>query len=1221
VARSDLRCSRSASRTPPPPTARPFGALTLIKDAQIAAAANVVPNLTINGNISGNGTILKGGVTLYVNSDNSSTFKGGYVDQSGTTFFGTFEGNVATLSDTPGSIPGLVATSDLGTGNTLIQPGTAIQYNSTSNVAAGAGSIDLRSNAMANYGILRMAADAPLSSFKVLIGNLGGPQDSSYFGLAGGNGFNGGGKNAGSAIIALNTVSTQALDMSKIGDGTVFLGSTQNGVGLNGSYNAATLGAGAGNAYRLGAGGSTLYVSSDLVNSNVLTNRPIGGTSLIVGLPHSGLNGDNISGANGRGQVVLMTANNYEGSTTVNRLSTLEFRGSLTTSGFDTWGTLTAGGLGGTFLDPAGSANFAPVTLRNTSELRFDNSTGLLATGKLEGYGGQGRWDDDTAIALNNSTIRLIGNRDIEVTETVGDVTVAKFGQFAVQRDLLNRTATLVIGGGIGTDITRTTNQVANTLAISGNNGTLQINPVSGGQLGSDERIKLFGGTGANGLTALGGVTNGMVAPWMVNGTDSQFLTYTTDNGFVNAGFDGIRTGVIANGTVASTERTFINAASTINGAGALVLDTYALRIDNTLTFVNNTTAAATDRIRVQSGGIISTGTTSLVPGIDVGPVAKELNIFNSGTFTIGAAANSTVGTGAPGTTSATTGQITNATHIIKQGGGTLVIDSPQASFNGNYIVNQGSIQFRSATVQANLGTNTGTTTITNMNAGTGGLVVINNHGGNLQLRADTANTVFNLGMVIGEGNPYAVLNNDRAVGAANALSILTGGIRFGGSPGEQGQTLLINNAANNVSVQVNGPLVLSAATMEGAPAYNYIFTQQPNLTVLGQVTGGATLVHTGGSQLELGNVANGINNFTGGLVNVQGTTLVRGTATAAGAFPAVGSTITNGGIGSGDVTLYGGALNLLNSFDNTATRQKYWIGNNATGNSLIVNGQSTINVDRNTGGTGSNKHMAFKDLTIGSTTLGVTGGNTYVLEINGATNLTGTPLFSISSAPLLLNGAINDGSGTVAGTQGQAIIEGNTGDLWINGASSTFGGLYAGTAGTNGLGVVVNGGLLRFGDVNSENPTLNLNTMLRGSTIRVNPTGDIIFSGTGGATPLLTFANGQIQQLSTATQLSRFRVNSATITGTNIDNWLSSDSSGVIALNVSNANAMDLGAIGNGTYFLGAGAAASYTANSFDRRCRQPLPDRWWHEHSDHGFHLSLERRSPDRHRFCALW
>jgi PAS domain-containing protein len=61
----------------------------------------------------------------------AATFAGGYVNQGGTTFFGSFEGNVTALS----------TTANYGTGNALIQPGTAIQFNSTGNLAAVAADI------------------------------------------------------------------------------------------------------------------------------------------------------------------------------------------------------------------------------------------------------------------------------------------------------------------------------------------------------------------------------------------------------------------------------------------------------------------------------------------------------------------------------------------------------------------------------------------------------------------------------------------------------------------------------------------------------------------------------------------------------------------------------------------------------------------------------------------------------------------------------------------------------------------------------------------------------------------------------------------------------------------------------------------------------------------------------------------------------------------------
>jgi autotransporter-associated beta strand protein len=627
-----------------------FESLTMTKNAYLA----LDPSTTIYGAITGNGTLYKqNGGALFINSDNTANYKGGTVINGGTLFFGTFEGNVLTLNENT-----VTNKANLGSGNILVNPGSAIQFNTTGNLVSGwAGSLDLRSNAMANYGILRMAANAPLSDFNLLIGSTGGPQTTSFFGLEGGNGLNGTGKAGGGSIIALNTVYTQVIDLARIGDGTAFLGSTTNGVGQNGSYNAATLGAGAGNIYRLGAGGSTLYVSSDMASNNVLTDtRP--SASLVVGMPFSGLNVDNITGANGRGTVVLMTNNDFTGTTTVNRGSTLEFRGSLTTSSFDTWGLLTAGGLGGTFMDTAGIAPLAPVTLRSTSELRLDYATGLLATSKLEGYGGQGRWDDDTALSLNNSTLRLMGNRDIEVTETIGDLTVMKQGFLVPQRDLLNRTTTLVIGGGAGQDLVQATDVANNGLTIAGNNGSLQINPANAGQLGSDERLKLFSGTGADGITALGGITNGMVAPWIINGTDAQFLTYTADNGFVNAGFTGVRSGALGTTNV-PTERTFINAASSMVGGGGLALDTYALRLEGgDITFASGT-AAATDRIQIRSGGLIVNGARTIHTGISFGTAPQAAYIFNNNNLVIGNLA--TAG-------ASTTGQITNATHIRETG-------------------------------------------------------------------------------------------------------------------------------------------------------------------------------------------------------------------------------------------------------------------------------------------------------------------------------------------------------------------------------------------------------------------------------------------------------------------------------------------------------------------------------------------------------------------------
>jgi autotransporter-associated beta strand protein len=434
------------------------------------------------------------------------------------------------------------------------------------------------------------------------------------------------------------------------------------------------------------------------------------------------------------------------------------------------------------------------------------------------------------------------------------------------------------------------------------------------------------------------------------------------------------------------------------------------------------------------------------------------------------------------------------------------------------------------------------------------------------------ASTIFNVGLAIGEGNPYAQLLTDRSAGTASSIvTQMAGGIRFGGSPGEQGQTLYISSG-NSYTHQINGGIDFSAATMEGAPAYNFIRTDV-NATVLGKLTGGATFVKTGGSQIDFSNItgAGGINDNSGGIQLVQGTLLFRATGGAAVAFPTVNSVVTNGGIGSGTVTLNGGAMNFrYNIGTNGTAREKFWVGNNATGNSLIVNGASSIDVRRDSGSY-TNKHLAFKDLTIGSSSLTVGASETYVLEINGGTSLVGTPLFNVNNE-LLLNGAVSDGG------SGQAILKNGGGSLWLNSNASSFGGLYAGATSANGLGIVVNGGLLRFGDVGTENATaMNLDTMLRGSTIRINPNGGIFLTNPAN----INFGTGQVELLSSGSLMSLFRMSNSGFTQAYVQNALSSNSNGVIALQTSNANTFDLGLIGNGRSFLGATANSDYTAQT----------------------------------------
>jgi len=128
--------------------------------------------------------------------------------------------------------------------------------------------------------VLRLAANLTLDQVRLRTAGVGGtlPTTSNYDLTS---------TNPGGGVLALNTIYTQALDMSTLGDGTWFLGSTNNAIGANGSYDAATLLPGFNNTYRLGGGGATLFFGSN-GNANVITNTPSGAAAgLVVGAPMS----------------------------------------------------------------------------------------------------------------------------------------------------------------------------------------------------------------------------------------------------------------------------------------------------------------------------------------------------------------------------------------------------------------------------------------------------------------------------------------------------------------------------------------------------------------------------------------------------------------------------------------------------------------------------------------------------------------------------------------------------------------------------------------------------------------------------------------------------------------------------------------------------------------------------------------------------------------------
>ncbi|NBV34264.1 MAG: hypothetical protein EBR81_10895, partial [Proteobacteria bacterium] len=197
------------------------------------AALNVNQGfLTIDGNITGNGTVFKqGGNELDINTNSTgNTGTGGLVLAGGDTYFAGYQGVVRTLN----------TTAKAGQGTITIQPGARLFFSGTGNLNAGQ-LVDVRSN-LASYAVVGIADNSPITAYNLRAPFTGGPLAPTVGAFA--NSYVAA-PNTGSGVLAINSLYTQALDLSKIGDGTWFLGSTNNGEGMNGTFNGGTLGAGA----------------------------------------------------------------------------------------------------------------------------------------------------------------------------------------------------------------------------------------------------------------------------------------------------------------------------------------------------------------------------------------------------------------------------------------------------------------------------------------------------------------------------------------------------------------------------------------------------------------------------------------------------------------------------------------------------------------------------------------------------------------------------------------------------------------------------------------------------------------------------------------------------------------------------------------------------------------------------------------------------------------
>ena len=1120
-----------------------FRNLTATRNAYLS----INNDTTVTGTMTGTGTVYKqGGGSLFVGGDSGTTM-GGFVQNGGITFFGTRQAGLVTLSDT----------AKLTGGNILSTAYNGIQFNAASNVPTGwTGELDIRSR-LGAFGHVRIAGDFPLTAINLRVGGLGGAQDFTNSILSYSSNAAGLGRNPGTITVNLNAVYTQNLDLSKIGDGTAFLGSTQNLVGLRGTYNGSSLGVGAANTYRLGVGGDTLYFGSN-GNANVVTdkdNRNI--ANLLVGAIYSGINQfDNITGGYGRGTAVFLQDQNYTGSTVVNFNSTLEARGRLATTSAEVFGNLILGGLGGTVVKADNTGNViadANFKLRPNGMLRFDYATGILPVAQTEGTGGQGRWHDSAPITLDSATLSLIGNRDYEVTEKVGVVTVVGGSAFEVRRDASGRTATLELSGLI---------QAQDVGGKDGNNGVIRVfttmNPW--GLLGADERVKVTGGAAnissysfKTSTSTPVAITNGMLPPWITSREEVSFVTHIPELGFVNAGFDrnwASATTFSAN-SGATTERAIVNGASIVTTG--FTLSMYAMQLANSATLKSSLPAGGTATLQVLSGGIIfRSADNNTTPELSVNRIIAGDGITPGDLYISGRDANRsfTIGTT---TNPTTTGQLTSVRSLNYHGVANLDLNADQQTFTGNVIINSGNVLLR--TVQGSG---------TFAPAGTGDVIM--NARSIYYLRAG-GSVSFKNSLVIGLNNPRVEMQVDREGSAYGNTITHVGGLQFMGSSGEQGQALL-QNGGQAFRVAFNGALNLGPDGNNSNLAVNNGNYLTFNSIVTGTGSKSARLIKSLDGILELAVVANGsLNDWTGGLVNAGGTTLVRGATTNTGAtFATTLNQLQGGGLGNGAVTLYKGLLDLRYDAGTTGY-ERVSLGQAEGSVSLIVNGSAQLFISAGALNTSTNKLLSFKDLTIGGNyhldvRQGVANsGNGYALDIFGKTYLRGNATID-NNINMILNGEIDDNAG------GITLFKYWQGSLWINDANTNFSG-----------GLVANGNQsqessIRFGAYSSGANSGNALATLGSGQIRMNPNTVIhLESNTNITGSRQLFLSSAASHLAIAAlRPGTGNANGVNYTQSYLANLFTTSSSGVLALegNVTFTNALDQSAIGNGRMFLG---------------------------------------------------
>jgi autotransporter-associated beta strand protein len=927
------------------------GDITLTNHARVQTDAPAVFHGVIND--GGNGFTLNkiGGSDLSIAADNSATWTGGVVITGGTLLFGT-----RGLNDisSPGAtlVPiGLNTdntSANAGTGDIIVNLGSAIRLTSPANVLTQFG------QEVRIYG----AEEGGTTRVDVLTN-----AEISTYGLRS--------LTNGSLALGLSEgVWSTPISLARMGSGQWGISALSNTL-----YTAPTLGAGLENRYTFtGTTAATLSIA----NSGAL----FGTASVDVGKAPIFAGG---TPANGGAVIRLYGDQTYTGNTTIFRQADagsigafLELTGDSESPVFDVYGRLTLRGAG-RLTDDAG-AQVNTLNLRPGGNLRLDYSMDVadysfisrLNESNLGTEQTENKLGDGTPLVLDGAGINLINSSGRVNQETVGVITAKGGAGITLERNGTNgqivlKTAGLVRDG----QATLTVRENANEL------GSINL-----------QSMKLIvTGTAPT-------LTNGIVAPWMINATRRSFLSYNADTGFTNAPFV-IGTPAAGGGDAFLAARTATEVVQFSGAWGDTTLtgtyDVYALRIDeesgsNDMIFTGG-------QINIHSGGLILGSDDSNRVNFDTTAIY----------FGDGATPVEGIVYGGHATPNSRFGGVVTANNLTFDGPGGFHLTNLGNQISGKIQLNGGRLYVDGV---GTLGTASEIVLYANY---------ANNFNGNqmadLRLRHNSATTTYaGLTVTVGANVPYATIQTERFSGTGTTTVVEFQNLNILGTDGPAGTLLRLNNSNSNTNV-------LGTTTIGGSSAVG-MNVNANTWRLIGGITSAAPIVKTGDGVLRWdGNNTD----FTGGFTLNRGEWRLTAPATAAYNVA-----------GTGDITLNFGTVRMANSGASSIFT--------AAGQDITVNGQVTIVIDRNGGSAGAR--------TIGVNNQGNvfrTSNSPYVIwqasssgddiVMENVVEIEGSPVFRTDNADLFFRDVV-----TGSGTFNKA---GNWYVHFDNNAANTFSGGY----------------------------------------------------------------------------------------------------------------------------------------------------------------------------------